>query len=358
LDWSPQGVCLLSGANGAGKTTVLEAIRFLRNAFLRGVQQAIRFAGGPTGFRRLQTTEDVVFELEADGVCWRLELPTDNEGFHAYYGERLIYQGKTVLEVPRFQSSYQIDTQERSRTDRPALSTLLTLQPDPWLKSFCELIAALRIYDDYSVRQVVNAEAENEPDIYLYPSGTNLVQVLRKWKGAERIFNGQFAWVMKKLRSAFPDLIEELEFIEEKAVFFPPDASDPDSKLPLSRAAAGLLTGLFQLTAIAGARPGSLIGFDEMENQLHPHAIRSILRAMRERAEEKQLTIVLTTHSPVLMNAFHDCSDQFYVLHRSLPVQPVALSKLRDEDALMQVALGDLYDRLDFGGPDLSRLKS
>ena len=33
LDWSPAGVCLLSGANGAGKSTVLDALLFLRTLF-------------------------------------------------------------------------------------------------------------------------------------------------------------------------------------------------------------------------------------------------------------------------------------------------------------------------------------
>jgi recombinational DNA repair ATPase RecF len=30
LEWSPSGVCLLSGANGSGKSTALDAFQFLR----------------------------------------------------------------------------------------------------------------------------------------------------------------------------------------------------------------------------------------------------------------------------------------------------------------------------------------
>ena len=97
-----------------------------------------------------------------------------------------------------------------------------------------------------------------------------------------------------------------------------------------------------------------MIAFDEFENQLHPFAIRSLLRALRERAEERDLTIIMTTHSPVVMNEFRECPENLYVLTGGQEAQPVALDDLFDEDALLQVRLGELYDQLDFAAPGWS----
>jgi len=118
------------------------------------------------------------------------------------------------------------------------------------------------------------------------------------------------------------------------------------------------LTGLLQLTAVAGARSGAIIAFDEMENQLHPHAIRSLLNSMRMQAKERNLTIIVTTHSPVVMNTFRDNPEQFFVLQQNTDTLPVLLSDLHDEDWLAAFSLGDLYDRLDFAAPDLNRLEN
>ncbi len=119
----------------------------------------------------------------------------------------------------------------------------------------------------------------------------------------------------------------------------------------MSRAADGFLVGLLHLTAVAGAAEGAIVAIDEMENQLHPHAIRSILEAMREVSAEKNLTVLLTTHSPVLMNAFKDEPHRFFVTQISEKPQPTALDKLQDPEWLAHFSLGDLYDRLEIGAP-------
>src|SRR6185369_13240532 len=133
----------------------------------------------------------------------------------------------------------------------------------------------------------------------------------------------------------------------------PPGAADPEIALPPERAADGLLTGLLHLTAVAGARRGALVAFDEVENQLHPHAIRSLFAAMRRRAEEQDLTIIITTHSPVVMNEFRDDLEQVFVLDRSTNSNefPVRVTDLHSEEWLAQAKLGTLYDQLAFGAP-------
>lgn len=149
-------------------------------------------------------------------------------------------------------------------------------------------------------------------------------------------------------------MIEDLEFTQDgRARLYPPGASTPDASLPLTVAAWGLYTGLLQLTAVAGAKAGSMIAFDEVENQLHPHAIRTLIAAMRERADERDLNIVLTTHSPVVLSQLRDEPEQVFVLGHDahdLP-QPPRMTDLHDEAWLAQSKLGALYERLAFGAP-------
>jgi hypothetical protein len=75
------------------------------------------------------------------------------------------------------------------------------------------------------------------------------------------------------------------------------------------------------------------------------------MRAIRERAEQLDLTVVLTTHSPIVMNEFRDDLDRVYVLDRSATATPARLTDLKSEDALAQARLGSLYDQLEFARP-------
>jgi predicted ATPase len=157
---------------------------------------------------------------------------------------------------------------------------------------------------------------------------------------------------MREARKAFPGILSTVEFENGFPTLFL-EAADPEHGLPPERAADGLLTGLLHLVAVAGARPGSLVAFDEPENHLHPHAIRSLLASMRERADEEDLTVVLTTHSPVVMNEFRSDLAQVFVLDRSdagRPI-PVNMTDLHSEEWLAQSKLGTLYERMAFGSP-------
>lgn len=212
-----------------------------------------------------------MLELERADIYWRIEIPVDGDGVHSYFGERLTSGGEVFLDVPRLQPEYRLGGQQRSHGSQAQLNTLLAVDPTPALRAFTEAVRNIRVYDDFHLNRAARPAPEDDEDHYLHPSGANVVPVLRNWKAAPRQFRGQFGWVIDHLCAAFPGLIEDLEFLPGgSAAFYPPGAPDPDAKIPLGLAAAGLLTGLFQLTAVAGAKPRSLIAFDEMENQLHP----------------------------------------------------------------------------------------
>lgn len=357
LEWAPSGVCLLSGPNGAGKSTTLDALLFLRVLFEKGHEAAFLRAGARY-FKRVGTPEDepVLFQLELGDVLWRLQLPMSAAGLDDSYGEELYHAGQLVLRAEMSKQVWTLGAERLPLDEVRCCARVLWDRGDaPWLKPFAEAVSSIQVYKSYWLNQVQRAEPVEPRQHFLHGSGANLWSVLSNWKASAIRSEGRFEWVMAAARRAFPDLISTVEFEAGFPVLYPPGAPDAEYGLPPARAADGLLTGLLHLTAVAGARPGSLVALDEVENQLHPHAIRSLLASMRSLAEERDLAIVLTTHSPVVMNEFREAPEQVFVLDRSVAGRavPIPLTELHDEDWLAQAKLGTLYERLAFGAPPL-----
>lgn len=354
LDWAPDGVCLLVGPNGAGKTTALRALQFLQTVWLRGMSHAVRLSGGARAIRTRGVAIDAPVELElSDGVVtWTLKLVVEGDGLHAYFGERIQSGGEILLDVPALAPSYQLGESKRGRGDRPEIETLRTVTQDPRLEGLFAFVSQVRIHTGWWIPDVLRPESSEEGNKELRSSGRNLIPVLQSWKKAPRRNRDQFAWVLKQAIRAFPDVLADIEFDEQgSAHLYPVDSQSPDDTLPLHLAPDGLIRGLLVLTAVAGAPAGSVVAIDDVEEALHPHAIRSILASVREWSDAHDVTVIFTTHSPVVLNGFRKEPGQVYVLQPGRVLQPAPLTELHDEDWLAACSLGDLYDGLDFGAP-------
>ncbi|AUX48579.1 uncharacterized protein SOCE26_101170 [Sorangium cellulosum] len=361
IDWQPSGVCLVAGPNGSGKTTLLEAFDFFGRSFQKSAHEAVRLLGGGRGLkhRSAPAEEPISFVLEVDGVTWELDLSVTGAGVGEFPAERVTVDGKTL--VRRVAGSNEWTLVDERRVDGPEDAPRTCLRA-AWearrLEDIEPLVRALqniRVYDAWWINQLRQSGSSDIGDSYLHRTGRNLFSVLKTWRAAPRRYNSQFEWVREKARLAFYDIFDDIELSDSEgfvtARFFQPGEGAGGEGLPIVRAADGLLVGLLHLTAVAGARPGSIVGLDEMENQLHPHAIRVLLDAMREMAEERELTVVLTSHSPVLMNEFRGEPEQFYVTEVGRVPAPVRLVELHDPRWLSQFSLGDLYEQLRIGAP-------
>ncbi|MBK9365331.1 MAG: AAA family ATPase [Deltaproteobacteria bacterium] len=370
LDWSPEGVCLLSGANGAGKTSAFDALLFLRTLFTMGHEAAFGLVGA-AALKHIgsEPEEPVELRLTVGELRWVVRLPMSAQGLKGAIGEELYWGENIMLRAGMFQEYWFIGepgdlggggrgSSLFDRDERRACAKVVWDRGSyPWMAPLANFLEDVRIYDSYSMSLVAEPQPNVAPSSVLHSSGKNLWAVLAAWKSSPIRFNGQYEWVLAEARKAFPGLLESIEFERGLPYLYGRGAKSVEDSYPPSRAASGLLTGLLHLTAVAGAKPGSLLTFDEMENQLHPHAIRSILAAMRTQAEERGLTILLSTHSPVLLNQFRDVPEQVFVLGhgRDDKPTPAPLTALFDEDWLAHSDLGVLYEQLAFSSPILPR---
>lgn len=356
VKWQPEGLCLLAGPNGAGKTTTLDMLRFLRLLFMSGHEAAFTWTGSDH-FRRLGTpeSEPVEFRVEVGDVCWTLRFPMSHRGLNGTYGEELRRGSQMILRAGMFDDGFYLGTKKQPHDERRCgLKWYWDREEPDWLRPLQDVLDGLRPYPMFCLREVRRLDSESGTKHFLGFHGNNLFAVLEQWQSARSRYPQQFDWVIAEARRAFPDIFDRIEFDQGNPVFFRPGSFEPGEGLSVRRIADGLLMALLQLTAVAGAKPGSVVALDEFESHLHPHAIRSLLGAIRSLAAERNLTVVLTTHSPVVLNSFGD-SDKVYVVGEQTGTTTLAsLSELHDEDWLAQAKLGTLYERLAFGAPPIS----
>lgn len=348
---------MLSGANGTGKSTTLDALKFLRALFLWGHESAFRAVDG-VAFARWGVDADapVEFAIEVEDMVWKLRFPMSAQGVKGTYGEELHRDGQLVLRAAMFQDGWLLGTERQSLDEQRCCAKVLWDRgTEPWMQPLVDALEGIRSYETYWLNQVKDIKTVGAADSYLHGTGRNLWAVLANWKASPLRYQRQFDWVLSEARRAFPGIIGTIEFDRGLPYLFRPGATDPAEGLLPNRAADGLLTGLLHLTAVAGAKPGSLVAFDEVENQLHPHAIRTLISAMRQQADERGLTIILTTHSPVVLNQFRDDPEQVFVLGHGVAELnvPAAMTDLHSEEWIAQAKLGSLYERLAFGAPDI-----
>ncbi len=361
IEWEPDGVCLVVGPNGSGKTSLLHALAFLRNAFVHSVPRAVEYLGGARGLKRrdAEAGAQVLLGLEVEDLKWELELSAEGGAVAEFPGERLYVGDEVVVRRTPLSSEWSLGPERITDQLGDEPSTCLRAawerraRPGRW-RPLIDALQKMRVYNEkWSVPRLWDASLPSTPEVFLHVhGGRNLFSVLRNWRAEPRRYRGQYEWVREKARLAFYDIFDDLEIGTQddrvSVQYYPPGS---DEGLPVRRAADGLIVGLLHLAAIAGTPPGALVTLDEMENQLHPHAIRVILAAMREQAEERDLTVVLTTHSPVLMNEFKDDVERFFVTEPGRDRAPVRLDELHDPRYLAQFALGDLFERLRIGAP-------
>jgi predicted ATPase len=206
------------------------------------------------------------------------------------------------------------------------------------------LVAGYRLYEQPRVIDLRKAGSEVSSETELSSLGENAFSVLRNWKAGRKEHEERWLFVREGLQECFPELFEDLEFqVAGQTVTVRLYLRGLREPIDVSAAPHGLLVALLHLCAVASTPDHGALAIDELENGLHPFAIQTLLDLMRSRAQARGLTILLATHSPVVLNTFNAEPNRVYIMEPGHEVLPMPLDQHSDPEWLAHFALGDLY---------------
>ena len=318
------------GPNASGKSNILDALRFVRDALTTRLQQAVDSRGGIGALRRKSSKGrpyDVTLDLELVGPQWKawygFTLGSRSRGEFRIKWERcaITYQGKDFVYesrngrwlAPPYPNQTMMQLVARQTSDEEALRSLTReMKQVPPLELFLpraalllgipaytEVWNALRNMGFYNLYPNTFREPAKPTNPYpLQDDGSNLTSTLQ---GLNREHPQAYQRILTFLRAAVPD-VHDLLVRKVESFLVGLLIHQDGRKFDLSQESDGTLRLLALFTALFQQPPRTLIGIEEPELNIHPGALAVLRDAMQLASRESQ--ILVTTHSPELLAEF------------------------------------------------------
>jgi predicted ATPase len=362
IDWSPAGVCALVGASGSGKTTLLDVPALLRDALERGLARALEDHGGIANARNLYAPSSAPYDFRVgtDAIYWQMAPMETASGFRPE--ETVTEETRSLVRREGGADSALLMDVPVTAQDTLALRVVIDELSHPLstivsgidtingIIALGKLLSRYRLYAHYDLRALRRSGSADSSERRLTQDGSNVFSVLRNWRDKKEDRH-RYSFVIDALRELFQGFFEDLDFSKAAQVIGAELRLRGDKVVSASLAPDGWFAALLHLTAVASTNSGDLIAIDEPENALHPHAIKRLLQHMRSWAQRHSTTILLATHSPVIIDAFRECPERLYIMEPAERSLPIPLNELKDPEWLAHFSLGDLYAREEFGAP-------
>ena len=327
------------GANGAGKSSLMDGLGFIGDCLLEGVESACD-KPHRGGFERLRTqgvAEPIKFEVryrensDARPISYSLHIDADKHQRPIVTYERLRQRRRGQFNGQPFSflnivggvgdawsgeataDSEGTTHQDVKMSDRQVLgiSTLGTLADHPRISAFRNFLAGW--YLSYFVPQLARSQPMTGADAHLDRTGENLAKYLQfisreQPTGFQAMLNriaGKIPGLIAITPLTAPDRRLLLEFKVEGYAepFYQQDMSD------------GTLKMLAYMLLMEDPDPSPLVGIEEPENGLHHQLLASLASEFKEFARKiKGPQVLITTHAPNFVDALSP--DEVWILDK------------------------------------------
>lgn len=321
-DLELRSLSVLVGRNGAGKSNVLDALRFVSDSLEGSLDHAIKARGGIDNVRRRSTGHPRNFGIALDfhlpgwlSATYGFEIAARSAGGFAVKHERLV-----VSSIDREVARFERRDGRIEATDGmpPVLEDRLYLVNAAGRPEFRPAYDALRAMGFYNLNPEVIKELQS-PDAgdLLERDGGNLASVVGRLT-AER--PKDLERVREYLRTIVPGItdVERMTLGPRETLLFHQEVQGATHpwKFYAASMSDGTLRALGALVAVAqvvGAQePPRLVGIEEPETALHPAAAGALMDALREATPRTQ--VLVTSHSADLLNQVNEKEDGLFVV--------------------------------------------
>ena len=307
-----QPLTFLVGANGAGKSNFLDALRFVADALNSSLDHALRSRGGINEVRRRSGGHPNHFSIRLDFI-----LPDGATGHYAFrigacpHGEYEVQNEVCMIQdaeifTPEAYFRVSNGTVTRTSVDVPPAATrdrlyLVNASGLPEFRPVYEVLSHMGFYrlNPDKIRDLQVPESGG----MLLRDGSNLTSVLARFSpAAKRRLEKYLAKIVPGIHGVAVKELghrETLEFRQDMAGAKYPWRFLANNMSDGTLRGLGILVALFQGNHNTQQRI-TLVGIEEPEVTLHPAAISVLLDGFRDAADETQ--IVITSHSPDLLD--------------------------------------------------------
>jgi predicted ATPase len=361
------GLNVLIGANGSGKSNLIEAISLLQ-AMPKDLTKTIRDGGGIQewlwkGSKSTKASLEMiiknprdssmpirhVFEFRANRYTIEVigEFITNESNrpksdrpyiFYEYNG-----QTATINKEKNHRKKLQLENIE---TNQSILAQRQDPDAYPELTDTAINYQKIRIYREWQFGRYTPARTPQPADLpndFLTGNADNLGLILSSFRRVSE--------TKRKLLESlklFYESIDDFEIIIEGGfvqVFF----EENGFTIPATRLSDGTLRYLSLLAILLHPNPPPLICIEEPELGLHPDVLPTLIDLLKEAAQKTQ--IIITTHSADLVDALSDTPEAVLVFDKYQGSTTVnRLNKEDLTDWLKDYSLGQLWSRGHIGG--------
>ena len=335
--------CVIVGANGVGKTTLLNVFGFLKEAMATNVQMALVKYGGSRAF------EEVISrgcDKEKDKIEIRIKFRAQNKGIgqanplityqlsigddkgQAYVNKEILQyrrgsrgapwkfldfskgKGQAVInEFDDVEDQTQLEREEQTLKSKDVLAIrgLSVFQKYPALVALGNLIESWHVSDIHirDIRQEQQAGMATQ----LSTGGENLSLVIDHLAKRNREVLDK---IIMKLKNRVPGVSQvESKIIETGQVLLKIQDTTFDEPFLVRYVSDGTIKMLAYLVLLLDPNPRPLLCVEEPENQLYPTLLEELAEEFRDYARKGQ-QVFISTHSPDFLNAMR--LDEVFML--------------------------------------------